>query len=73
MLSPEEKYKPISKLDQGTVFTYNGDRLLKLPPHVECYGNICNAINIKTATMIYFNDDVLVDMDTMIASKNYII
>lgn len=73
MLSPEEKYQTISKLNQGTIFTYNGEHFLKLPPHVECYGNICNAVNIKTATMIHLNDDVLVDMDTMIASKDYYI
>ena len=73
MLSPEEKYQPIKKLVQGTKFSYKDEQYLKLPPHVECYGNPCNVVEIKTGTMMNIRETILVDMDTMIASEDYYI
>lgn len=71
MLSPEEKYKEIKQLSQGTKIYYKDEQYLILPPHVECYGNPCNAVEIRTGTMINIRETMLVDMDTMIASENY--
>jgi len=71
MLSPEEKYKEVKQLPQGTKFYYKEEQYLKLPPHVECYGNPCNAVEIRTGTMMNIRETMLVDMDTMIASENY--
>ena len=73
MLSENDKYKTIKELEQGTKFYYRDEQYLKLPPHVECYGNPCNAVEIKTGTMMNIRKTMLVDMDTMIASENYYI
>lgn len=73
MLSENDKYKTIKELEQGTKFYYRDEQYLKLPPHVECYGNPCNAVEIKTGTMMNLRETMLVDMDTMIASENYYI
>lgn len=71
MLTMEETYKTIKELEQGTQFTYKGKLMLKLPPYVECYGNPCNAVEIRTGTMVDVKDTMLCDMNTLIASEEY--
>ena len=62
----EDRYVPIEEIKQGEKFTYNGDTLMKLPNHVTCYGNSCNAIDIKTGTMLDINSlNLRIDLETM--------
>lgn len=46
-----------SSLKQGCKFIYKDDPYMKLPEHVECYGEPANAVNLKTGTMTYFSED----------------
>ena len=45
----------IMDLKQGTKFTYNGKYYMKLPDYVECYGMLCDAINLVTGTMMFIS------------------
>lgn len=52
----------IDTISQGTKFIYNDNIYMKLPNHVECYGNKSNAIDILTGTMVYINDNTVVNV-----------
>ena len=46
----------VESLKQGAKFIDGrGKVYIKLPPFTECYGCECNAVDIITGTMIYFN------------------
>lgn len=64
-MQPDEKYDIIKSLKQGQKFIYNNQYYMKLPEYVECYGEKANAINMSTATLIYLNENTLIDLDTM--------
>lgn len=62
----EDRYVPIEEIKQGEKFTYKGDTLMKLPKHVTCYGESCDAIDLKTGTMLCVNTRYLrIDLETM--------
>lgn len=52
----------VISLKQGTKFTNDGKIYIKLPPFCECYEYECNAVDIRTGTMIYFSPAELVDV-----------
>lgn len=46
----------VESLRQGTKFTDESSKVyIKIPEFTECYGHECNAVDIITGTMIYFN------------------
>lgn len=69
MLNLDEKYDTVQSLKQGQKFTHKGEYLMKLPQYVECYGNTANAINLKTGTMLYINENTIIDLETMITEE----
>lgn len=58
-------FEKVKDLDQGTQFTYIDELVLKLPNHVECYGEPANVISIKTGTMMWIDPELYVDLSTM--------
>lgn len=65
-MQPDERYDIIESIEQGQKFTYKDEPYMKLPEHVECYGESANAVNLNTGTMIYIKNDKFIDLETMI-------
>ena len=59
------EYTTVKELEQGTKFTYDGQSVMKLPRHTECYGNKCNAVNLHSGTMLWITPQTKVNLDTM--------
>lgn len=68
-MTPDERYDIVKSLSQGTKFYYKGEPYLRLPDYVECYGEPANAVNMKTGTMTYFDDNKWIDLVTMIIEE----
>lgn len=69
MLDLDERYDTIKSLKQGQKFIHKGEYLMKLPQYVTCYGNTANAINLKTGTLLYIDDNIIIDLETMITEE----
>ena len=53
--------KALKDLKEGTKFTYNDKKLMKLPDNVTLYKELrCNAIDVKTGTLYYINSNRIV-------------
>lgn len=68
-MSLDERFDVVDSLKCGQKFIYNDETYMKLPDHVECYGNKVNAINIKTGTLLYFSSSMYIDLITMTIEK----
>ncbi|MBQ8218494.1 MAG: hypothetical protein IJZ79_01980 [Bacilli bacterium] len=68
-MQPDERYDIIESIEQGQKFIYKDEQYMKLPEHVECYGEPANAVNLNTGTMIYIKNDKFIDLETMIVES----
>ena len=64
----------IENINQGTKFLANKTIYMKLPTNVECWGRVCNAINVLTGSMTYIDNsvEIIVANDPNDITKNNI-